>query len=72
METIQFSLQGMTCGGCVRSVERVLSTLPGIKESKVEVGRASVTFDPAVQTKAAIHEALSKTGFGVDEETSLQ
>lgn len=67
MNIVEFKLEGMTCGGCVRSVERVLAGLPGIQESKVEVGSAKVTFDPTVLSAELLQTALSKTGFRVEE-----
>lgn len=67
MKTISFNLEGMTCGGCVRSVERVLSGLTGIQNSKVEIGKADVTFDPSIVSGTDIHSALVKTGFSVTE-----
>ncbi len=67
MKTIQYNLEGMTCGGCVNSVQRVLSNLEGVEGSKVEIGKVLVTFDPSAISQTAIQEALSKTGFGVTE-----
>jgi len=67
MKTVQYNLQGMTCGGCVNSVQRVLSKLEGVEGSKVEIGKVLVTFDPSSISQTAIQEALNKTGFGVTE-----
>lgn len=40
METtpLQFTVEGMTCGGCVRSVRTVLEALPGVVVERVAVG----------------------------------
>ena len=40
---------GMTCGGCVASVTRVLKAVPGVERAAVVLdgGTAEVTFDPA-------------------------
>ncbi len=67
METVQFNLEGMTCGGCVQSVQRALSRLEGVEGSKTEIGKVVVTFNPAVIDSSAIETALSKTGFGVTQ-----
>ena len=56
METITLKVKGMTCGGCVASVTRVLNSLPGVDEVAVtlEPGTALVTFDPATHGPARI------------------
>ena len=35
METITMNVQGMTCGGCVASVTRVLKAVPGVTDVAV-------------------------------------
>ena len=49
METITLNVQGMTCGGCVASVTRVLKAVPGVDDvdGDAAAGRANVTLDPA-------------------------
>ena len=42
-----FTIQGMSCGGCVNSIKHVLSAVPGIEPIHVEVGSAKVRIDPA-------------------------
>ena len=48
METTM-RVQGMTCGGCVASVTRVLKAIDGVKEVdvKLDPGEARVTYDAA-------------------------
>jgi copper chaperone len=60
-----FAVQGMTCGGCVKSVTRVLNALPGVKESSVSLqpGRAEVEYDPAVASAEAIMRAITNAGY---------
>ena len=45
----ELKVEGMTCDGCVRSVEKKLSSVPGVKSAKVnlEDGKATVEFDAA-------------------------
>ena len=42
MNTIEktFTIPGMSCGGCVNSLTRVLKSVPGIEPIKIEVGKA--------------------------------
>ena len=49
METVRLPIEGMTCTGCVNSVTRVLTALPGVAAAEVSLtkARAKVTYDPA-------------------------
>lgn len=60
-----FSIAGMSCGGCVNSLTRVLKSVPGIEPVKVEVGRAVLRFDPAQITTDTIKAAVDRAGFEV-------
>ena len=67
METIALKVSGMTCGGCVGSVTRVLKAVPGVTEVSVQLtpGRAEVTFDPARNAPAALKGAIEDAGYEV-------
>ena len=67
MNTIQLSVTGMTCGGCVNSVKNVLTALPGVQSADVTLnpGQANVTYDPARIAPAALVQAIIDAGFGV-------
>jgi len=62
--TTRFAVDGMTCGGCVRSVTRVVSELPGVKAVDVSLPEkaAKVEHEAAV-TPAAIVAAIEGAGF---------
>ena len=60
-----FAIEGMSCGGCVNSLTRVLKSVPGIEPVKVEVGRAVLRFDPAQVTDDTIKAAVGRAGFEV-------
>jgi copper chaperone len=63
MESTTLKIEGMTCGGCVKSVTRALEALPGVQKVEVllEQGQAALTYDEtrvgAPQFKAAIEDA---------------
>lgn len=65
METYQFSVQGMTCGGCVGSVQRAIGKLDGVERVDVvlQPGSAKVVADPVKVTAAQIHCMLARLGF---------
>ena len=43
MNTIHLDVQGMTCGGCVKSVTSALSRLPGVSAVSVDLPTGHVT-----------------------------
>lgn len=65
METITLKIEGMTCGGCVASVTRILEGIGGVTKAEVslEQAAATVSFDPAQTNAAALVEAVENGGF---------
>ncbi|MGH8688463.1 MAG: heavy-metal-associated domain-containing protein [Burkholderiales bacterium] len=55
----------MTCGGCARSVTRVLVGVAGVSSADVslEKGRARVTYDPARTDTQALKAAVERAGY---------
>lgn len=69
MNEIILSVTGMTCGGCVNSVHKVLTALPGVQSADVTLtpGQARVVFDPALADRAVMVKAVIDAGFGVND-----
>ena len=67
METTQLKITGMTCGGCVNSVRRVLLAVPGVRSADVSLdqGTARVEFDPAVARPEQLSAAVVDAGFDI-------
>ena len=67
METTTLRINGMTCGGCVASVARVLRAVPGVAEAEVTLtpGAATVTFDAARTNVPALRVAVEAAGYDV-------
>jgi copper chaperone len=65
METITIGVGGMTCGGCVASVTRVLKALPGVESAEVNLqpGEATVRFDAEKVSPTAIRKAIEGAGY---------
>jgi mercuric ion transport protein len=59
------TIDGMTCGGCVASVQRRLDGIEGVvfHEVSLERGEAEVAYDPALTGPETIAAAVSETGF---------
>ena len=62
----EFAVDGMNCGGCVGSVTRAVSRLPGVQKVDVSLqGKAAtVVYDGAAVDSAAIIAAIEAAGFG--------
>lgn len=67
METTVLKIDGMTCGGCVNSVTRVLKAVPGVRDAAVslEPGEARVSFDPAKADMTKLRKAIEDAGYEV-------
>lgn len=67
METKTLKVEGMSCGGCVASVTRVLKAVPGVSDAVVTLqpAEARVTFDPARTSIAALARAIEDAGYGI-------
>jgi copper chaperone len=65
MLTREFSVSGMHCAGCVKSVTGAVSRVAGVQHVDVslENGAASVEFDGSVATPEAIVAAIEGAGF---------
>ena len=65
METVTLNIGGMTCGGCVKSVTRILEGVSGVAKAEVslENKNAVVEFDPAQTNPAALIEAVEDGGY---------
>ena len=65
METVDVKVEGMDCQGCVKSVTRMLSGVPGVEKVDVslEAGRARVTYDPAKSGIAEFKRAVERAGY---------
>jgi copper chaperone len=62
-----YTIKGMSCGGCVNSLTRVLKAVPGIEPLKIEVGKAHLRLDERV-TSQAVRDAVERAGFEVTSE----
>jgi len=63
MEALNLTIGGMSCGHCVKAVDKALKAVPGVHVIEVKVGGASVHFDPAQTSVAAIAAAVTEAGY---------
>lgn len=67
METIHINIKGMTCGGCVSSVTKVLQAVNGVTKVDIslEQNRATIVYDPAQATLTQFKSAIEDAGYDV-------
>lgn len=67
METTIIKIDGMTCGGCVKSVTRVLEEVPGVQDAAVSLqpGEARVRFDSAKVDLPILRKAIEDAGYEI-------
>ncbi|HXG93033.1 MAG TPA: copper ion binding protein [Blastocatellia bacterium] len=72
--TAVIRVEGMTCGGCAKSIEIALSKLKGVSSAKVsfEKKQAKVVYDPHIVTLDQIKAAINETGFKASGIKSVQ
>jgi copper chaperone len=65
METVELKVEGMDCEGCVKSVTRMLSGVPGVTSVDVSLAqaRAKVTYDRAKSGIAEFKRAVERAGY---------
>ncbi|SUD90345.1 cation transporter [Psychrobacter phenylpyruvicus] len=65
IETRVINIDGMTCGGCVKSVDSALTQLNGVQSVEVDLegNKAAVTYDSSAVAVDAIVEAIEEAGF---------
>ena len=67
MATLALAVKGMTCQGCVRSVEKALRAVDGVHEVTVSLERnlATVIFDDKRASAADFRGAVEDAGYEV-------
>ena len=67
MQKANLKISGMTCGGCVSSVNRVISALDGVVKAEVSLEKqdAVVDYDAAKLNLEQIKQAVTEAGFEV-------
>jgi copper chaperone len=67
MKTEVLQVNGTTCGGCARTVERALSALAGVSSVSVLLARngVEVKYDDTAVNASALRAALQSAGYEV-------
>ncbi len=65
MQTEQFEVQNVKCGGCVNAIQQGLGAFPGVTEVQVEIGAGRVTVSGERLDRAALSAKLAGLGYPV-------
>ena len=67
MQTATLTISGMTCGGCVDSVSRVLNALDGVVKADVSLDKhhAVVDYDAAKLDLDQLKRVIEEAGYEV-------
>ena len=65
IEIINLDIRGMTCAGCVNSVEKALGGVRGVDLAEVNsaMNRASVLYDSEITNPSSLESAVEAAGF---------
>jgi copper ion binding protein len=65
IETKDIEIDGMTCDNCVRTIEKALGKVDGVRAVRVDRHnrRATVTFDTTKTNIPALHDILLSHGY---------
>ncbi|HEY9103305.1 heavy-metal-associated domain-containing protein [Chitinimonas sp.] len=63
----QFQIEGMSCGGCVASVEKALKAVTGVTAVAVDLalGQAKVDYDASRTNPTVLRQAIEDAGYDV-------
>ena len=67
VQTLDLSVRGMSCGNCVRTVERKLASTPGVTKVSVDLAsaHASVEYDDGLVKPEVLANAVRDLGYEV-------
>jgi len=65
IQIINLDIQGMTCAGCVNSVEKALGNVDGVDLAEVNfaLNRAAVHYNPEIANPSVLESAVEEVGF---------
>jgi copper chaperone CopZ len=65
MKSLSLTIDGMSCGHCVGAVRRALEQLTAVEVDSVDIGHASVRYDPGALGPERVLAAVRDAGYQV-------
>ena len=68
MQTAILNINGITCMGCVTSIEKVLEEIAGVSDSDISLKKkqAKIQYDPEKTNINKLKEAIVGAGFEIN------
>jgi len=63
MQNLKLTIEGMTCEHCVRAVRGRLEKTDGVKVGDVQVGSATLEYDPKRTNITTIEDVIADEGY---------
>ena len=63
MEHLKLTIEGMSCEHCVRAVRGRLERTSGVRVDDVQIGSATMDYDPSQTNVDAIEDAIADEGY---------
>lgn len=63
MDTYTIEVEGMSCGGCVLSVEKAAQSVPGVQAVRVSLVERTATVEGPPETRERVVLAIEGAGF---------
>jgi copper chaperone CopZ len=62
-------IQNLKCGGCANTITNALNSLPGVKNTQVDIEGNAVTFEYEQEDQVeAVEHKLSQLGYPIDSD----
>jgi copper chaperone len=65
MQKATFEISGMSCGHCVKAVDKALQQTDGVTVEQVAIGSATVAIDESKTTADAVAKVIDDAGYPV-------
>lgn len=65
MTETTLTITGMHCNHCVMRVQKALGALPGVQVKQVEIGKATLAYEPTQTTPDTLRQAVEAVGYQV-------
>lgn len=65
MQKATFEISGMSCGHCVKAVDKALQQTEGVTVENVAIGSATVAYDESKTSADAIAHVIDEAGYPV-------
>jgi copper chaperone len=63
MERMEIGIEGMSCGGCVASVERALGAVKGVRQVRVSLERKTAEVEGDALDRQQLENAVLDAGY---------